>query len=341
MNGFDRIKSAVEGRMPDVRPIMLHNFMLAVAEYGCSMKQYREDPQTAADCHIRFVEKYGIDGVLFDVDTALLASAVGAPVDYPEHDPARVCAPLVQSLDEIDFLEDVDISKSVRVQHSLEVMKILRKYFGNELFLRGNCDQAPFSLACALRGPEAFMMDLVLAPEKARKLIEHTSRISVRMIHLMARAGVDMVSNGDSPAGPEMISPDMYREFALEPEKLLINAAHEEGVPYLMHICGNTELILPDMACAGFDAVELDYKTSTEAIFKNFSKSTTIFGTVDPSGVIALGRPEDVRREILEIEKYYRGNPRIVYGAGCAIPPMTPEENIREFVKTVRALRDD
>lgn len=92
------------------------------------------------------------------------------------------------------------------------------------------------------------------------------------------------------------------------------------------------------MANAGFDAVELDYKTSTEAIFNNFSKSVTIFGTVDPSGVIALGKPEDVRREILEIEKYYKGNPRIVYGAGCAIPPITPEENIRVFVQTVREL---
>lgn len=338
MNGYQRIKSAVEGRMPDVRPIMMHNFMLAAAEFGCSMKQYREDPRTAADCHIKFVEKYGIDGVLFDVDTALLASAAGAPVDYPENDPARVYGTFINSLDDVDALEDVDISKSVRIRHSLETMKILRKYFGHEIFLRGNCDQAPFSLACALRGPEAFMMDLVLEPEKARKLIDYTSRISVQLIHLMAQAGVDMVSNGDSPAGPEMISPDMYREFALEPEKLLLKAAHQEGVPYLMHICGNTDIILQDMADAGFDAVELDYKTSTESIFNHFSKSTTLFGTVDPSGVIALGKPEDVRREILDIEKYYRGNPRIVYGAGCAIPPMTPEENIRMFVKTVREI---
>lgn len=338
MNGFQRIRSAIDGKMPDKRPIMMHNFMLAVAEYGCSMKQYREDPQIAADCHIRFVEKYGLDGILFDVDTALLASAAGAPVDYPEDAPARVYGKFINSLDDVDTLEDVDISRSVRVQHSLEVMKILRKHFGNELFLRGNCDQAPFSLACALRGPEDFMMDLVLEPEKAKKLIDYTSRISVRMIHLMAQADVDMVSNGDSPAGPEMISPNMYREFALGPEKLLLKAAHEEGVPYLMHICGNTDVILQDMADAGFDAVELDYKTSTEAIFNHFSQSTTLFGTVDPSGVIALGKPEDVRREILDIEKYYKGNPRIVYGAGCAIPPMAPEENIRMFVKTVREL---
>ena len=98
------------------------------------------------------------------------------------------------------------------------------------------------------------------------------------------------------------------------------------------------ETMFKELSKAGFDAVELDYKTPTEAIFKHFSNSTTIFGTVDPSGVIALGKPDDVRHEILELEKYYKDSPRIVYGAGCAIPPITPEENIRMFVKTVREL---
>lgn len=338
MNGYERIKAALEGRMPDKRPIMFHNFMMAAAEYGCTQKQYREDPEIAAKCHIAFTEKYGVDGILFDVDTAMLASAAGAHVDYPENDPARVYGTYVEDLADVDKLEDVDISKCVRIQHALEVMKILRKYFGHEIFLRGNCDQAPFSLACALRGPENFMMDLILDPDGAKKLIDYTSKISVQFIRLMARNDVDMVSNGDSPAGPDMISPDMYREFAVPGEKLLLEAAREEGMPHLMHICGNTDLILKDMADIGFDAVELDYKTKTENIFKHFADKIALFGTVDPSGVIALGTPADVRREILDIEKYYKGNPRLVYGAGCAIPPMTPEANIREFVKTVREL---
>ena len=89
MNGYERIKAALEGTMPDRRPVMLHNFMVATREAGYTMKQYREDPEIAADCHIRFVEKYGVDGILFDVDTALMACSVGVPVDYPEDEPAR------------------------------------------------------------------------------------------------------------------------------------------------------------------------------------------------------------------------------------------------------------
>ena len=150
----------------------------------------------------------------------------------------------------------------------------------------------------------------------------------------------DMVSNGDSPAGPQMISPEMYRRFACQSERAMLCEAHRHGLPYLLHICGKTDRILSAMTEIGLDAVELDYKTSIEAIHHNFAASTTLFGTVDPSGVIALGSPEDIRREILTIAERYRDNPRLVLGAGCAIPPMAPRENILAFVKTVHELQN-
>lgn len=39
MNGYERIKAALEGTMPDRRPVMLHNFMVATREAGYTMKQ--------------------------------------------------------------------------------------------------------------------------------------------------------------------------------------------------------------------------------------------------------------------------------------------------------------
>ena len=58
MNGNERIKAALNGIMPDCRPVMLHNFMLATRYAGYTMKDYRDDPQIAAKCHIQFVEEF-------------------------------------------------------------------------------------------------------------------------------------------------------------------------------------------------------------------------------------------------------------------------------------------
>ncbi|GHV67523.1 uroporphyrinogen decarboxylase [Bacteroidia bacterium] len=338
MNGTQRIKAALSGEMPDRRPVMLHNFMLAAREAGVTMRQYRDDPEIAAKCHIQFVEKYGVDGVLFDVDTALTAGAIGVKVDFPEDDPARTHEAFLTSMDDIDSLADIDISTNRRIQHSVESIKILKRYFGDEIFIRGNCDQAPFSLACCMRTPTDFMMDLMLDEERSIRLLEYATTICKQFIRLMADAGSDMVSNGDSPAGPSMISPEMYEQFALPYEKAMLEEAHKQGVPYLLHICGNTDLILERMATIGLDAVELDYKTDTHKIYSHFSSSTTLFGTVDPSAVLALGTPQRVEEETLKIGRIYKDSPYLVLGAGCAIPPMAPPENIRALIRVAQEM---
>ena len=335
MNGHQRITAALEGRMPDKRPVMLHNFLSAAEQFGISMKQYREDPDLAAKSLIESVERYGLDGVLFDVDTALLASAIGVPTDYPDNVPARTHQALLDNPEDAGRLKEVDISHNIRIQHALETVKILKSYFKDEVYVRGNCDQCPFSLATMVRTPVNFMTDLILDEENAINLIKYCTSFTKQMIRLMAATGADMVSNGDSPAGPDLISPDMYRKFALPYEQEIVNEAHAYNKPYLLHICGNTDLILDDMADLGLDAVELDYKTSIGKIHDTMRDKCTLFGTIDPSGIITYGSLSDIERKTLELLSIYRGSPRLVVNAGCAIPKEAPHANIKHFVDIV------
>ena len=336
MNGFKRIQAVLKGEWPDKRPIILHNFMMAAKEAGYTMKQYRENPQITANSHIQAAEKYGLDGILLDIDTALLASAIGVPTDYPEDSPARCHQSLLNDLEEINELEPIDISKSERIQKALEAARILKKYCGNELFLRGNLDQAPFSLASMVRTPATWMTDIVMDPANSCKLLDYCLDIGQQFMRLMAAENVHMLSNGDSPAGPEMVSPDMFRTFALPYEKKLVELSHELGLPYMNHICGNTELILEDMPKTGLDAIELDYKTDIYKIHDYYKDSVVLSGTIDPSGVLAYGTPNDVEEKALELLKLYEDSPRFIMNAGCAIPPETPEENIYKLVEVTR-----
>ena len=332
MNGYERINAALSGKMPDCRPVMLHNFLHAAALANINMKQYREDPRLAAGCLIESVERYGLDGVLFDVDTALLASAIGVPTDYPVDAPARTHLPLLEKLTDVHQLELVDISGNVRIQHALETVRILKDYFKNEVYVRGNCDQCPFSLATMVRTPANFMLDLMLDEENAVTLLQYCTAITRQLIRLMAATGADMVSNGDSPAGPDLISPDMYRQFALPYEREIVNEAHACNKPYMLHICGNTDLILNDLADLGLDSVELDYKTSIQKIYDTLHDKCTLSGTIDPVGVITYGSLPDVERKTLELLELYRDCPRLIINAGCAIPENAPHENIKRFV---------
>ena len=336
MNGFQRITAALNGERPDKVPIMLHNFMLAAREAGITMKQYREDPEKMARAHIRFAEKYDVDGVMLDIDTVLLADAIGVPIDFPEDEPARANGILIQSYDQLKDLEPVDIRKNERIMISLEAASTMARYFNGEIFVRGNCDQAPFSVANHVRGPSEWMTDLLINEEFCFRLLDYCLGPCLQYLELMAETGVHMLSNGDSPAGPDLIPPDMFTKYARPYETRMANKAHELGLPYCNHICGNTDVILTEMMETGVDALELDYKTDIQKIYDTFHDKITFFGNIDPSGVIARGTPAEVGEKVTELLTVYNESNRFVLNAGCAIPAETPEENIRTLVKTAR-----
>jgi uroporphyrinogen decarboxylase len=337
MNGKQRIEAALLGEWPDKRPVMLHNFLMAIEESEYNHQQFREDPEIASRIFIQATEKYNPDGILIDFDTATLAGAVGVEVDFPENDAARCHGQYLTDLAMVEELPEPDIKKDERIQVWIETVRIIKKYFGDEKYIRGNCDQAPFSLASMMRTPSEWMLDILMDQPAVYRLLDYCTETGCQFIELMAETGADMVSNGDSPAGPEMISPDQYLKYALPYEKILADKAGELGLPHLLHICGNTDIILEHMIETGSKVVELDYKTDTRLVYKYCVPNKVLLcGNLDPTGVIAHGNPDLVEQKAIELLEIYRDSPLFIMNAGCAIPAGTPPENIRKLIEVTR-----
>lgn len=337
MNGYERIQAAIKGAPADKVPIMLHNFMMAAQEAGVRMDTFREDPRVMADVFIGSIEKYAYDGVLVDLDTVTLAGAVGVPVDFPVKEPARTAHGNLGQLDKLEKLSPPALENYRYIQHWLEATRLIKDHFKDEIFVRGNCDQAPFSLASMMRGSQNWMLDLVVGePGSIRELLEYCTEATCQFIDLMSQTGCDMVSNGDSPAGPEMISPEMYTEFALPYEKRVVERAHKNNLPYTLHICGNTDSILGEMLKTGADAFELDYKTNVQKAYDVLHDKACFIGNIDPSGVLALGTPAMVEKKTTELLRIFTKTDRFILNAGCAIPAETPEANLRAMIDTAR-----
>ncbi len=336
MTHKERISSALKGQPSDKVPVMLHNFMMAAREYKVSMQQFRDDPVVMAEALVRSVEKYEFDGILVDMDTVTLAGALGVPIDFPDNEPARCHLGILSSLKDWRDLPGVNIEDYLYVNNWLEAVRLVKRYVGDDIFVRGNCDQAPFSLAGMVRGSADWMMDLYTAEEEDKiGLLEYCTEATTQFIRLMAQTGCDMLSNGDSPAGPDLISPELYKKYAFPYEKIIVEEAHKADLPYTLHICGNTELILNDMIETGADALELDYKTDIHKIASVFKDRVTLIGNIDPSGVIAMGKAHEVKTKTRELIKIMGKSNRFILNAGCAIPPNTPEANIWAMLDVV------
>ena len=341
MNGFERTKRVLDGGTADRVPMMLHCFMSAVEEAGIDHKSYRESARLISDSHIRYAEKYGLDGILIDVDTCVEADAIGVKVDYPDNAPARIHSGNGMSIEDIRrALDKKRLYESKRVETILESVRLSRERVGGELFIRGNCDQMGFSLVMLAYGMADFMMDLLDedVQDDILELIDKATDFHTELHRLTYQAGADMTSFGDSSCGPDLISPEMYRKFAFPYHIKLREALKKENIPSLIHICGNLDLICEDIASLSFEGVELDYKTNIDRAAEIFRQKSTVFGIIDPSGIFCLGSEDDVRRETQRVLDTFKGRSLII-GAGCALPPATPEKNIRAFVETVKAYR--
>ncbi len=337
MNGYERIMKILKGEKVDRTPMMLHNFMFAARQHGMTMKEFRSRPENMAKAFVDTAFEYGLDGILTDVDTALEAYALGAQVDFPEDEPARVTGPAGKDFDEI--ISKVDIKRlqsDERIQIYLEAVRLIKKQVDGEIFLRGNADQGPYSLAMMLYGMEDFLADLLDEDrqEDILKLIEKCYDVHLAFHNMVKEAGADATSFGDSSCGPDLISPGMYRTFAKPFHKRLKEELEQKDIMCICHICGNLDKILDDVAEIGFAGVEVDYKTDKQRARDALKGKSVMFGPIDPSGVFRFGDPETVRRETEDVLNVFRDG-GLVIGAGCALPPDTPRENILAFIETV------
>lgn len=338
MNGYERIMKVLNGEKPDRVPMMLHNFMSASKEFGYTMKEFRSDPRVISKVFVDAAVKYGLDGILTDIDTAIEAHAMGALVDFPDDEPARVIGPAGKDFDEIYAkVTPESLIADERVQIYLEAIRLMRKQVGGEILIRGNADQGPYSLAMLIYGMENFLMDLMDEDRQEHiiKLIDKCYDVHLAFHKLIKEAGADITSFGDSSCGPDLISRDMYMTYANPYHRKLRNDLMDDKIKCICHICGNLDNILPDVADVRFAGIEVDYKTNVTRAHDILKGKSVMSGPIDPSGVFAFGDTSTVIRETENVLEIFKdGN--IIIGAGCALPEITPEANIRAFVDTVK-----
>lgn len=338
MNGFERINRTLAGQPTDCVPIMLHNFMSAAREAGMTMSQFRSKPENIARAFVDASRKYELDAVLTDVDTAVAAFAMGAKTEFPDDLPAKVVTPISEDIEEV--IESVDPKKlksDERVQIYLEAIRLIHREIDGELFLRGNADQGPFSLATTVYGLENMMLSMLdkSKEELLFRLIERCYEVHFAFHLMVKEAGADATSFGDSMGSPDLISPKLYRKFVAPFQQRLAQDLAQQGIKAVCHMCGKTDLILEPLAENGFAGYEIDYKTDIPKAQQVMRSKAVLFGIIDPSGIFCLGTKSEVAAATNELLELFSDG-GLVIGAGCALPAETPSENIETFVKTVR-----
>ena len=338
MTSLERCMAVLNQQIPDYIPVVPQCFMFAIETAGMKIKDVNKNGKKMAQAHIISQEKYQYDGCIIDFDDASIAEAIGAKVIFRDDEPAVVNEedPLLKNLRDIYDLEVPDPLKSYRLCEWLEATRTLVDAIGDHVFIMGRADQGPFSIACLLRGTTQFMMDLLTEEEQVlHDVIEFCRKASMAFAKSQKDAGAHVTSIGDALAGPNLISPDTYRQFAFEPEKKLTSEVQKYGIPLSLHICGNTNEIIEDMGKTGAKIIEIDWQLNLKHAREVLPESTVIMGNIDPSFPLVLGTVNDVDLAIKNSIEATKGWGYFV-SSGCALGRNTPPENLQAMIHSTR-----
>jgi uroporphyrinogen decarboxylase len=339
MNSIERTLLTLAHQPPDRVPVSLPNFMVTARVMGTdNFAEFFRDGEAMAEGQVKTWQRFGHDMVIIENGTAALAEACGVQVIYQSSTAPVATEPAIKSLDEIDQLRIPDPYTHPLLIEMLKATRRVVNEIGDQAFIMGRADQGPFSLACEIRGMSLLMMDIALGeePQKIHQLIDYCRQVVYRYALAQIDQGAHCTSIGESPSGPDLLSPRHYRKYAYPHVQQLMADFNSKGVRCSYHICGNATPIIGDMVNTGAPMIEIDQKADMTESKAAARGKATLIGPVDPSDVLAKGTVQQVIEKSRQAIDILAPGGGFILGPGCAQPATTPDENILALIETAK-----
>ncbi|MGQ9559859.1 MAG: uroporphyrinogen decarboxylase family protein [Candidatus Oleimicrobiaceae bacterium] len=137
--------------------------------------------------------------------------------------------------------------------------------------------------------------------------------------------GVDFAHKG----GP-FISPQLFRELFLEPNKARVQQVHQVfGKKVMKHCCGNVHLLLDAFVEIGYDAYQSIQPSAGMDICQlkqSVGRTLTLWGGVAVEHLVS-GTPEDVRKDVRRAMACAKQGGRFILGSSHSIAVGTRYDN--------------
>jgi MtaA/CmuA family methyltransferase len=332
MTGLERTQSFLRGEQVDHPPFHPIIMRWAAKYAGIKYRDFCLDPYSKCRAMLLCAEDFDMDWATVLSDPWSEASAYGIHVEYPENDLPLDKGGHFPDAKSASMLKHFKPLENMRCSNRITEIKQFRKHSVKELFVVGWVE-GPVAEYVDLRGASEASMDFLVEPEYVEKSMDIIIECAFDFISLQIKAGAHCIGIGD--AFCSQIGPDLYRQFAFDRQKKLVDYIHSEGAIAKLHICGNTESILKDMIQTGADIVDVDHLVPSMEDFESILLRHQVFsGKSDPVSVIQDSSAEIIKQSVNE--DFKSAKRRCIVSAGCEITPGTSVENMKAFSMAAR-----
>jgi MtaA/CmuA family methyltransferase len=333
MTGYQRVRNLLAGGEVDRWPLMPITMMFAADQAGVRYGQYVSDYRVLVEAQLRTAEKFDIDHVSCISDPAREAADCGAVVHYFDDQPPAIDEQhsLLKEKTALNTLKLPDPYKGERMADRVRAVALFRQRVGGEKLIEGWIE-GPCAAAANLRGINRLMLDFYDDPPFVRALMEFVLEMELRFAWAQVEAGAELIGIGDAAAS--LIGPRFYAEFVWPWEQKMAQTLHDWGVAVRLHICGNTQPLLPAIGRLGCEIVDIDSMVPLAEARAAMGTQQVLAGNLDPVRVLRNGTPAAVDAALAECARQART--RYIVAAGCEVPRHTPEANLfamRDFAR--------
>ncbi|TGC09102.1 methylcobamide:CoM methyltransferase MtaA [Methanolobus halotolerans] len=265
--------------------------------------------------------------IRYPFDVTVLGEAMGCNIDpgTKARTPAIVSHPFEDNPEAIDV--PPDLPGRGRIPVILEVSKLLRSKEGEEIPIVAGLE-GPADLASYLCGMRYFLKWTIQKPQLAREIVDKCIDICILYANALIDSGADAVVIADATASPDIMGPDAFIEF-IKPG--LIRFTDSVDGHCIIHVCGKTDSIIPDLLDCGFNAISVEESVEdlSRIVDLAHKKNTAVIGNISTSITLFSKTADDVREEsMICLEKGVD-----ILAPGCGIAPESPLKNLLAMVE--------
>ena len=286
-----------------------------------------QDPEKMANLAIASQEITGLENVNIGYEFSILPEVLGCEIQFYDRHELKP-AMLHHAFDKPEDLKmPDDFLEKGRIPVIIEAIRLARRKVGDFLpvtsFVFG-----PYSLAGELAEPTRFLMWAVKNPESAKKFIDFAVEAIIEYGKAQYRAGSDVISLGEPLGTPDIVGLKIFREYI---KPALKRIADNLGGIRILHLCGDVEPFIADIADIGFDAISVKQSVDIARV-KPIVDDVKILGNVESKVVLTHGTVEEVRA----VAKKALEAGVTMLEPSCGLEALMPLNNIKILVEEAR-----
>jgi len=283
----------------------------------------------------RFIEKYGQHfryNVKFDMYTPLNTLS-GHANDYIANEEQYI----VDIKDINDYIEITPAEELIAQGLNDYAEAIVKAYGKDHFILTGGVIGTIYSCGAYVGQTNTFIL-MRENPSLIDYLCVKITEKNIEQIRRIAAVGGDAIYIDDATATNDMISVHDYETFSLPYMKTMVNEIHRLGHKAILLYYGGIADRLEQIASIGADGLSMEtsmknYVNDVEAIVKKIGDRVTVFGNIDPYGVLEKGSDEELETEMRRQAQAGRQGRGFVMCTGSPITVNTPLSRVQLFLE--------